>query len=324
MPRKRLLRMTVALVAAVFVCVLVASWRDPMWLVHGEFARQRWMAGLSQHETRVAGHRWVYAQRDAADPRAPTLVMIHGFTGSKENWYPLAGRLRDRYRLVIPDLPGWGASERRAGEDYGYLAQSRRVAAFVDALRMKDSPVVLIGHSMGGGIVALAAADHPESIARVGLIDAAGVRFSDNAFGRAVLDGRNPFAVQDAASLQRYFDTVFHRAQSKPWLPWPASRAFIDWRTRQAPFEQAVLERIGRSTERFLPGERAAGITQPTLLLWCDEDRVIDPSALDLYAARIPQAHRVRLPDCGHMSIMERPGDVAAAVEQLIRNGVPR
>ena len=50
--------------------------------------------------------------------------MIHGFTGSKENWYPLAAKLRGRYRLLVPDLPGWGESERKPAADYGFVAQA--------------------------------------------------------------------------------------------------------------------------------------------------------------------------------------------------------
>ncbi len=326
MRRRRIPWKTVAVVAAVFVCASALwIWRDPMLPVRAEFARQRWSAGLALHHAEVAGHRWAYVEREAADPAAPTVVMIHGFTGSKENWYPLAMRLRDRYRLVIPDLPGWGASERKPGEDYGFATQNRRVAGFIaQAARRPGSPLVLLGHSMGGGIVALTAAERPDLVDRVGLIDAAGVRFRDNVFGEQVLAGHNPFAVRDEASLQRYLDTVFHRQEARPSIPWPASRGLIDWRRAQAPFEQAVLDRIGRGPEAFLPGQAAARIRQPTLLLWCDQDRVIDPSALDLYGERIPQAVKVRLSDCGHMSIMERPDDVAAAVDHLIRNGVPR
>ncbi|MGH8062944.1 MAG: alpha/beta fold hydrolase [Pseudoxanthomonas sp.] len=322
---------TVALLAAVFVCAMAAwLWRDPLALVHAEFARQRWSAGLSLGQAQVAGHRWVYAVREADTADAPTVVMIHGFTGSKENWYPLAARLRGRYRLVIPDLPGWGDSERIEGVDYGFVAQSERVAAFIEQVaragsaKAGGSEIVLLGHSMGGGIVALAAADHPQEIARVGLFDAAGVRFKDNRFGEEVLAGRNPFAVTDEASLKRYIDTVFQLDAAKPAIPWPASRAVIAWRKQQGPFEQAVLDRIGRSDERFLPGEAASRIDQPALLLWCRQDQVIDPSAIDLYGTRMPQALKVMLDGCGHMSIMERPDDVAAAVQTLIDKGEPR
>ncbi|GGD32705.1 alpha/beta fold hydrolase [Pseudoxanthomonas indica] len=316
---------TVAVLAAVFVCALgLWLWRDPMGLINAEFARQRWMAGLEAHDITVAGHRIAYVERQAREPGAATVVMVHGFTGSKENWYPVAARLIGHYRVIALDLPGWGQSQRLPGQDYGFDAQNRRLQAFLQAIRQPGSPIVLVGHSMGGGIVALTSADQPALVARVGLIDAAGVRFHDNVFGEAVLAGKNPFAVSDPASLQRYLDTVFFDRGKQPWIPWPARNALIDFRRRQAPFEQAVLDRIGRSQERFLPGEAAAHIDQPALLLWCDQDRVIDPSALDLYGARMPQALKVRLSRCGHMSIMERPDDVAAAIDTLIRRGVAR
>jgi pimeloyl-ACP methyl ester carboxylesterase len=60
------------------------------------------------------------------------------------------------------------------------------------------------------------------------------------------------------------------------------------------------------------------------LLLWCKQDAVIDASALDLYAARMPQAGKVLLDGCGHMSITEQPHNVVVAIESLIEHGVAR
>lgn len=316
-------------VAAVLVAVLglgavVAT--DPYVLVRAQFARQRVAAGLDKASVDVADHRWVYAQADDAPAGAPVVVMVHGFTGSKENWYPLAERLRGRYRVVVPDLPGWGESQRVDGADYGFAAQAERVAAFI-ARVAGDAPrgeVVLLGHSMGGGIAALVAARHPDLVDRVGLLDAAGVRFADNRFGVDVLAGRNPFEVTDATSLDGYLDVLFQRDDARPWIPWPASRGYIDRRRAQAAFEQDVLARIGRGPERFAPGDAAAGIRQPALLLWGAQDRVIDPSAMGLYAQRMPHATQVLLDDAGHMALMEHPDAVAAAVTALIERGQPR
>lgn len=315
---RRALR-TAALVAAVWLAALVVAVAlDPYRLVRMEFAYQRIAAGLSRGVVEAAGHRWVYAYSDDAPRGAPTVVMLHGFTGSKENWYPVAQRLRGRYRLLIPDLPGWGESERQPGADYGFPAQGERVAAFVRAL-YPGQPVVLLGHSMGGGIAAVTAARHPEVVARVGLIAATGVRFRDNRFSQEVLAGGNPFGVSDAASLQRYLDLVFVDEATRPRVPWPASRGLIERRRRDAAFEQAVLDRIGRGGQAVLPGTEATRIRQPALLLWCRQDAVIDPSALALYAAKIPQAAQVMLDGCGHMPLMEHPQAVAAAVDALIR-----
>ena len=307
----------VALVGVLGVGLGVAY--DPYLLVRAQFERQRVNAGLGETEVAVAGHRWTVAQADDAPPGAATLVMLHGFTGSKENWYPLAAKLRGRYRMLVPDLPGWGASERKPEDDYGFVAQAERVADFIRA-QSPGKPVVLLGHSMGGGIAALVAARHPELVAKVGLLDAAGVRFNDNQFGLDVLAGSNPFAVTDAQSLRRYIDIVFHREDAKPWIPWPASRGLIAKRKQDAAFEQSVLERIGRGPERFAPGEAAASIRQPALLLWGRQDAVIDPSALDLYAALMPQARTLLVDDAGHMALMEQPLTVANAVVELIED----
>ncbi len=321
-PRKAAIANWIA--GAILVAMALALWLDPGLVIRGEFAKQRIRLGATSHETVVDDHRWTWVELKADKPDAPTIVMLHGYTGSKENWYRVARALRGRYRIVIPDLPGWGQSERRDGADYGFVAQSARVAAFLRKPEVSGGrPVVLLGHSMGGGIAALTAARYSNLVARVGLLDAAGVRFEDNQFGKDVLAGNNPFGVSDDASLERYLATVFHNRETRPWVPWPATDIYIAQRKRDADFEQSVLDKIGRGDERFMPGAAAANIAQPALLLWCRQDKVIDPSAMALYAARILHASQVMLEDCGHMSLMERPGESAEAVAMLIERGRP-
>lgn len=304
----------------------VAFWQQPSRLIRVAYEAQRLAAGLDKASVEIDGSRWVYAYSNDAPAGAATVVMLHGFTGSKENWYPVAQRLRGRYRLLVPDLPGWGESQRDPAADYGYRAQAARVARFIETLapRTQGDERVLLGHSMGGGIAAVAAAEHPAQVDRVGLLAAAGVYFEANAFGERVLAGANPFAVGDAASLEHYLGLLFENAAARPWLPWPADRIYIDQRRASAGFEQAVLDRIGRSDEAFLPGASAARIDQPALLLWCRQDAVIDASALEIYARDLPQAQDVLLEGCGHMSLMEQPGRVAAAVHALIERGHSR
>lgn len=306
----------VALAALAAVLAALAVWRDPHRLIRAEFVRERIAAGFALRRAMIDGRRWCYVERAATSPEAPTLVLVHGYTGCKENWYRVCARLGRRYRLVAPDLPGWGDSQREAGADYGFAAQADNVAAFLRHLG--GAPVTLVGHSMGGGIAALVAARHPRLVAKLALVDAAGVEFEENVFGREVLAGGNPFAVEDAGSLDRYFGVIFHDASARPPLPWPGSWAYVAWRRREAAFEQSVLDRIGRGDERFLPWQEAARIRQPTVLLWGVHDRVIDPSAMALYAQRIPQARTRLLERSGHMTLMEEPGAVAEALIDLV------
>ena len=317
----RTARIANGIAAAILLVMAIALWRDPGLVIRAEYAKQRWRLGGTLHEVVVGDHRWAYVEVPADHPDAPTVVMLHGFTGSKENWYRIARALRGKYRLIMPDLPGWGQSERKADADYGYLAQSERVADFLYEIEKHDRrPVALIGHSMGGGIAALVAAHHAVLVARLGLIDAAGVRFRENGFAREVLAGRNPFEVHDDASLETYLSTVFGVREARPWMPWPATSIYIAQRRSDAAFEQRVLDRIGRGPQRFLPGDKAGYITQPSMLLWCNDDKVIDPSAMTAYAGHLVQANRVLLYGCGHMSIMERPGESADAIRWLIEH----
>src|SRR5690606_40936375 len=97
---------------------------------------------------------------------------------------------------------------------HGFAAQAARLAAFIRAT--SDRRVTLLGHSMGGGIAAVLAAREPGLVARVGLFDAAGVRFADNQFGVDVLAGGNPFGVHDRASLAHYLDILLHDRRAVP------------------------------------------------------------------------------------------------------------
>src|SRR4249919_513904 len=164
-PGKRRLRIATA---ALFFCLaayVAIGLLRPQWALQGEYARLRWLAGATEQSVRVGDHRIVYLQAG----HGRTIVLLHGFTGAKENWLPLMRRLARSYRVIAPDLPGWGDSTRRPGADYGPVAQAERVrqllqvlqgaapagggvATHLAARRLYAPPTLVVGHSMGGQI----------------------------------------------------------------------------------------------------------------------------------------------------------------------------
>ena len=284
---------------------------NPQWLLNAEFARQRWQAGAEVQTAQVAQHRWVYLEAGAKDK--PLVVLVHGFTGAKENWLPLMKRLAKAHHVIAPDLPGWGESERQESAGYGPGIQAQRLAAFLQTLPQK--PVLLVGHSMGGQIVGLLSARHPELVDRITLMSSAGVKFEENEFGLAVLAGRNPFEVRARAELRRYLSIVF---AEPPFLPWPADEAMVRRRRADAMFEQQVLDAIGRGPEAFALEEELGNVRATTLLLWCRNDRVIDVSAADIFHRGLRQSRTVILAGCGHMPMMAQPDNVATAFAQFL------
>jgi pimeloyl-ACP methyl ester carboxylesterase len=328
---RRRLRIASAALSFCVAAYLLVGWLRPGWVLQAEYARLCWLAGASKHAVRVDGHRIVYVQAG----RGRTIVLLHGFTGSKENWLPLMRRLAKSYRVIAPDLPGWGESTRLPGADYGPVAQAERMRDFLQVVQGAvpaagagagahsaargpyRPPTLTVGHSMGGQILGLLAVRHPDAVNRIVLMDAAGVPFDANAFGRDVLAGKNPFEVTTRAELKRYVGIVF---ADPPWIPWPADRALVQMRARQAAFEQGVLDRIGRGPEALLLGQRLGEVRAPTLLLWCRDDHVIDVSAMEVFRRGI-RNNRVALFDgCGHMPMMQQPDATAAAIDAFVRS----
>jgi len=95
--------------------------------------------------TLAQGQRVVYEDSG----RGPAIVLVHGSPGTTRNWEPVAQRLADRYRVLAPNLPGYGGSDPRpAGEP-----STAQVAAVVEAvIREVGAPVLLAGHSYGGNV----------------------------------------------------------------------------------------------------------------------------------------------------------------------------
>jgi abhydrolase domain-containing protein 6 len=283
----------------------------PEKVLQAEFARQRWLAGADLVEVEVAEHRW--SVLEAGDAGKPLIVFVHGFVGSKENWLPVMRELAKTNRLVAPDLPGWGDSERRADADYGPVAQMERLAAFLRALPAR--PVLLVGHSMGGQIVGLLAARHPELVDRVALMSSAGVTFNENAFVTAVLAGENPYQVTSKAELKRFLGTVF---VDPPFVPWPANEAIVRRRRADVDFEQQVLAQIGRGPDALVLESELGRIRAPVLLLWCRDDKVIDVSAAETFRKGLRDSTTVLLSGCGHMPLMAQPKQVAEAFASFL------
>jgi pimeloyl-ACP methyl ester carboxylesterase len=319
--------------AAATVGVAAAA---PEWILSAEFARQRLRAGAQRYAIELAGHRWSYLDAGRAKPaRAsgrgrsallvpelpkPVIVLVHGFTGSKENWLPLMRALHANYRVIAPDLPGWGDSERHAHADYGAAAQVERLAHFLGALPAivgaEGPPALVVGHSMGGQIVGLLAARHPHLVDRLALMSASGVLFEENAFGLGVLAGENPFGVNSRAELRRYFNIVFAQP---PFVPWPFDEALVHRRRLDAAFEQAVLDDIGRGPDAFALQAELPAIGAPVLLLWGTDDQVIDRSAIGIFQEGLACSRTILLNACGHMPMMERTTETATALKDFLR-----
>jgi abhydrolase domain-containing protein 6 len=303
------LRLLVALLLLPPLGLLAVYLLRPLWLLEADYARLRWQAGLSEASLTLDDHRWRYLEGG----EGPTLVLVHGFTGSKENWLLAAPHLRG-FRLLVPDLPGWGESDRLPGADYGIRAQAVRLAAFLDALAVEDA--VLVGHSMGGHIAGVLASERPERLRALVLMNAAGVQFLENDFARRLAEGDNPFAIDSPEAFDRWLDELFvHR----PWAPRRVIHALGREQMAQRDFLNALMDDLARGQDAYLLQARLPAIHLPTLVIWCEGDRLLDVSSVQVLAAGLQDGRSRILDDCGHMPMMEKPVETAELLETFAR-----
>ncbi|MFL5731910.1 MAG: alpha/beta fold hydrolase [Chloroflexia bacterium] len=236
----------------------------------------------------VRGTRVRYVEAGVHNP-SPPLLMVHGYNGSCDYFYPYAlpGLAAER-RVIAFDLPGSGWSGSWAA--YSLDAYARFIPDFMDALGIEQAD--LLGHSMGGLVSMSAAAAVPHRFRKLVLVDSAGAH--PLKFG-----------------LARYL-----RIFTDPSL----------WLFRMYPtFARVALK--GRAVSQGLDILRTTGIASavlnsfalPTLVIWGERDRLVPPEHGAYIAQNIPGAQHLVIKGAGHMPFYEKPQEFSRHVLRFLR-----
>lgn len=284
----------------------------PQWLLRAHVLRQAMAAHVEERTLRAGDTTWSYYEGGSG----PTLVLLHGFDADKTVWLPLAAQLTAHFHVVIPDLPGWGASSRDPGASYGVAAQAQRLEDFLAALKLQR--VVLVGHSMGGAIAGAYAADHPDRVAALALLDAYGLEARPSPLDRAVTAGNDPFLYDDRAGFERLLDLAFLDA---PKVPGRIQDVFVARNRQDRPFIEHTFAELRRPDDRLALQHALGRLTMPVLGLWCQGDRMVDPSALDSLRnglTRTPSIGASVLTGCNHLPMIEEPQATAQVLTGFV------
>jgi len=232
------------------------------------------------------------------------LVLLHGFTQTRQSWRRTVAALGGRYRALAPDLPGHGqAADRRP-------ASFSACTAYVRALA--GDRCVLVGYSMGGRIALHAALALPAIVERLVLIGAGS--------GLADAAEREQRRRTDEALADR-IEAIGVAAFAEEWGAQPlfagqdprvAAAAHAD-RLRNTPDGRAAALR-GLGTGVMTPvWDRLGELAMPVTLLVGERDAKFREIAEHM-AATIPAARLEVVPAAGHAVQLERPEAVAAAI----------
>ncbi|MEM1090317.1 MAG: alpha/beta fold hydrolase [Pseudomonadota bacterium] len=292
---------------------LGAVWFGAPGTVYRMFiATERQLAGLTPVAQTIGDERWVFLRSDPVEEPRPVLLLLHVFGADKDNFNRLARHLKDTAELVVPDLPGFGMSSSALDNRYTATAQAERVLAFMDQQGHQQFHVG--GNSMGGYIALAMARLAPERIQSLWLLAPGGVITPPlSPFVQAIVDGEpNVLIPASEADFEYMLDFVF---EVKPFLPGPV-RSYL---AENTVARQSRMETIFEGLKLSAPAETLAeGLAQPTLIVWGEQDRVLDPSGAVTLSRLLPQSRVNYLSGVGHLPQLEAPRQVADDYRQWL------
>jgi pimeloyl-ACP methyl ester carboxylesterase len=288
---KRLL-LAAGVLAAIAGC---GFWMRPVSYFSETTYVREFFDGIESRSVLVGPHRVHYLAQGPLN--GPVVVLVHGLGGQAEDWQDLAPHLAQAgFRVYRPDLPGFGRSERPADFSYSVHDQAEVVVFFLDALGLKQ--VDLGGWSMGGWIVQVVAARHPERVRRLMLFDSAGI-YEKPAWDTRLFTPTTPGELDQLEALLMPHPPKIPGFVVKDILRVSNDRAWV----------------IHRAIASMLTGEDAIdkllpGLKMPVLIVWGTEDRITPLSQGERIHHLVPQSQLEVFAGCGHLA----PGQCAAQV----------
>jgi pimeloyl-ACP methyl ester carboxylesterase len=306
---KKLSKKGIFLSIAIFSIAIASMLSCASYLYNKSIEDQRRDANLTIKSVDIPDFKIVYAEGGVGD----TIIMVHGFGANKYTWLKFAKYFTPDYRVIIPDLPGFGDSSKPQDKNYSNTSQVERLNLFAKELKLTKFHIV--GNSMGGAIAGNYAATYPEMVNTLALFDSSGVKAPVKSELIALLEkGINPLIVKDVNDYDRYLEFVFVKPPQ-----WPSSiKEYLAERAVEAgPLNKKIFKDM--MPEALILQSKLNKITAPTLIVWGDSDKVISISSVPIFEKNIKNSKSVIIKECGHATMMEKPEETASVYQDFLK-----
>lgn len=246
----------------------------------------------------------------------PPIVLLHGQGGVGAFMGGMAAQLVDRYRVVVPDLPGLGRSELRTG-----TLDAARVVAWLGELIAKscDQPPILFGASLGGSIAARFAIAHPNEVSKLILMDSGSLgafRPAPAVLLALIRFMKNP----SVAGAERMQNVIFRDAERVRAQMGERLAALRDYQIERA--EQPSVHHANRVLLRALgtkriPDAELREIKVPVALIWGRQDRVMKFKIAERTSEKFGWP-LYPIENAGHIPMAEQPAAFSAALRAIL------
>lgn len=282
------------------------------WLIEGAKRVIRRYAGLKRYEIRVDDRHWAYLEGGHGE----VIFLVHGYGMEKDGWDLFANSLTPSYRVIIPDLPGFGETATIESETYGVPEQVRRLDRFVNALGV--SAFHLAGISMGGAIAAYYAGEHPRKVKSLLLMAPAGVasRLPSAAWRTYREEGKAILLYRSVEEFDRLLDAIFYK---KPFLPRSVKKVFAQRGSLNFELREKILRDLERAGIEILEN-RLSRVVAPTLLFWGEKDQILHVSGAEKFKREMANCRSLILRQCGHVVFFDQREAVETAYRAFLQS----
>jgi pimeloyl-ACP methyl ester carboxylesterase len=282
----------------------IGFWLRPVSYFNGMMYLREELAGYESLSVVVGGHRMHY---EAAGPASgPVVVLVHGLGGRAEDWRNLAPYFVSAgFRVYMPDLLGYGRSEKPADFSYSVRDEADVLMGFFDALGLKQ--VNLGGWSMGGWIVQIVASTHPERVRRLMLIDAAGI-YKEPDWNTDLFMSKTPAQLAQLEALLM---------PHPPRIPGFVAQDILRVTARRSWVIKRALDTM--LTGKDVTDDLLPKLQMPVLILWGKEDRITPLELGQKMHQLIPQSELDVFNGCGHLAPQQCTSDMGPMVVAFVK-----
>jgi len=274
-------------------------------------AYQRNSAGMKKKSMALDVGEIVYLENDVKSQT--TIVLVHGFGGSKDNWIKVIAEWNDKYHVIAIDLPGHGESVSDKTLGYTTTEQAERLNLFLKAKKLKNFH--LGGHSMGGAIALRYAGYYSEHVNSLILIDSMGmVQTKSDGVKLVERSDKNP--LYDVCTEER-LDTLLHYSMYKVPDHFNLFKdRILKEKCHRRELEKVMYEDLYKDVDLSVV---ATTIHIPALILWGEKDRMTHVDDATLFHHTIQGSRLVILKEVGHVPLLEAPQQTSSEIDTFIR-----
>jgi pimeloyl-ACP methyl ester carboxylesterase len=257
--------------------------------------------------------------------RGPAVVALHGLGGTKGSFLPTVAALADRYRVIAPDLPGFGDSDKPLAASYDARYFAEAVIELLDELDIDRAH--LIGNSLGGRIALEVGMSHPDRVGRLALLAPSMAWRRPRALAPLLRVVRPELGLVQLAPRPAV-EVIVHRLIPAANHGWTAAGVDEFLRAYLTPSGRAAFYAAARHIYLEEPDgshgfwTRLRELAPEALFVWGRRDRLVPIAFARHVTDALPQAQHLML-DCGHVPQIERPRETHAAVGAFLAAAAP-